>query len=93
MGRKIKNFFIPGRRFKNEFKRQARMLITITLGFTIAFTWRQTIFDISQSFVQFLLHINNSSALSVLASIFITLISVILIYLASHYLKDNHDNY
>ena len=93
MNKKLKSFFIPGRRFKSEFRRQVRMLVIVTLGFTIAFTWRQTIFDISKSFVKFILHIDSSSALSILASILITIISIILIYLTSHYLKESPRNY
>lgn len=93
MRRKIKNLFVLGSRFKKEFRRQARMFITFALGFTIAFTWRQTIFDVSQSFLQYLFHLEHAATLSVLASIFITLISLIIIYIASFYLKDSHENY
>jgi len=61
-----------------------RLFITFTLGFTIAFTWRQTLFDISQSFVRLITHIENSSTSSILTSVFITIISVaILIITAS----------
>jgi len=93
MGRKIRNFFYIGRNFKKEFRRQLRMLIVITLGFTIAFTWRQTIFDLSQSFVQLILNIKGSTALTLLTSTFITLISIILIYIAAHFLKDDTQVY
>ncbi|MFH1917598.1 MAG: hypothetical protein ABIJ14_00615 [Nanoarchaeota archaeon] len=91
MKKRLYDFFILGRKFKREFKKQARLLITITLGFTIAFTWRQTVFDISQSAVQFITHIQNLEISSILTSIFITIISVIFIYLTSHFLKDNWD--
>jgi len=93
MRKKIFNFFIRGKRFKKEFRRQIRMLIIITLGFTIAFTWRQTVFDLSQNFVQFITSIKNSSILSILTSVFITLISILLIYLTSYYLRNNPENY
>ncbi len=79
--------------FNKELKKQIRFLVIITLGFTIAFTWRQTIFDLSISFVKFITHVQNSSALSIYASIFITLLSIGLIYLASHFLKDKPDDY
>lgn len=69
------------------------MFTTFALGFTIAFTWRQTIFDLSQSFLQYLFHLEHASALSIFASVFITLISVGIIYLTSYYLKDSHENY
>jgi len=83
MKKRLYRFFIGGRRFHDEFRKQARLLIVFTLGFTIAFTWRQTIFDLSQTFVQFITNVKDSSTLSILASIFITIVSIILIYLAS----------
>lgn len=88
MKKKLYRFFIKGRNFENEFKRQLRMFIIITLGFTIAFTWRQTIFDLSQSFVNFFIHIQNSSLSSILASLFIIIMSFLLIYATSYYLKE-----
>lgn len=93
MKRRFFEYFVKGRKFKKEFKKQLRMLIIITLGFTIAFTWRQTIFDLFQSLMQFFTKIQNSTALSILTSIFITIVSVVLIYIASYYLKDKVDNY
>lgn len=93
MRQKIEYSLRRGQKFKKEFRRQIRMLIIITLGFTIAFTWRQTLFDASQLMVQFLTHVSNSTTLSVLTSLFITLLSVFLIYLTAHFLKEGYDNY
>jgi len=93
MRRKILHSLKIGSRFKNEFRRQIRMLIIVTLGFTIAFTWRQTIFDTSQAIVQFFTNVEGSTALSVLTSLFITMVSVLLIYILAHYLKDNPESY
>ena len=87
------DFFIQGKRFKREFRRQLRILILFTLGFTIAFTWRQTIFDLSQSLIQVFIDIKNTSTLSILASVFITFVCIILIYIVSYYFRDNTDNY
>ena len=80
-------------RFKREFRRQIRMLIIVTLGFTIAFTWRQTLFDASQELVEFFLHVKGSVTLSILTSLFITIIGVILVYLSAHFLKEDHEHY
>jgi hypothetical protein len=88
MRHKIVRSLRTGNKFRREFRRQIRMLIMVTLGFTIAFTWRQTIFDTSQSIVSFFLHIQDSAALSILTSIFITLLAVLLVYLTAHLLKD-----
>jgi ABC-type Fe3+ transport system permease subunit len=93
MRRKIHHAFREGRRFRKEFRRQLRLLILVTLGFTIAFTWRQTIFDVAKEFVQFVTDIQNSATLSILSSVLITLISILLIYLTSHALKDTFDDH
>ena len=92
MRRKFIRSLRVGRNFKNEFRKQIRMLIIVTLGFTIAFTWRQTIFDASQALVKFFTDVQGSTALSVLTSLFITIVAVLLIYIAAHYLKDNYEN-
>ena len=93
MRRKITRSIRAGGRFKREFRKQIRMLVIVTLGFTIAFTWRQTIFDASQSIVQFFIDVQNSTTLSILTSLLITTISVLLVYLTAHFLKDNHESY
>ncbi|MEK6760908.1 MAG: DUF5654 family protein [Nanoarchaeota archaeon] len=85
----LHRLFGTGRSFRREFKRQIRLLIIITLGFTIAFTWRQTVFDLSLAFVKSMTNIRNDSELSILASLFITVLSVVLIYLVAHLLKDS----
>lgn len=89
---KISGLFTIGRRFRKEFRNQLRLLIIVTLGFTIAFTWRQTTFDISQNFVRWLIDVKGDGTLSILTSLFITLFSVILIYIASYFLKDTIDD-
>ena len=88
MKNKFFHFFVKGDRFKKEFRRQLRMIIIVTLGFTIAFTWRQTIFDLSESIINFFINVQNPGLSSILTSTFITLVSIILIYLAAHFLKD-----
>lgn len=92
MKRAIKNY-IWGDHLKKEFRRQLRLLIIITLGFTIAFTWRQTVFDLSLALVSFLTNIQNDATLSILSSVLITIISIGLIYLISHWLKDKPNRY
>jgi len=91
MRKRLYDFFIRGKRFQKEFRRQMRMLIIITLGFTIAFTWRQTVFDLSEAFVKLIINVQNSVLSSILTSTFITLISIGLIYASAHYLKEGPD--
>ncbi len=88
MREKLLRFFGIEHKFKREFKNQVRMFIIITLGFTIAFSWRQTVFDLSQTFVQFITDVKDSSASTILTSTFITIFSIFIIYLASHFLKN-----
>lgn len=89
---KVERFFIGGRNFRQEFRKQMRMLLVVTIGFTIAFTWRQTIFDASQSLMQ---KFFSSSGVysSILTSTFITFSGLILLYLTSQLLKEHKDNY
>lgn len=90
--RKVKDFFVGGRHFKEEFRRQMRLIIIVTLAFTIAFAWRQTVFDAVQTAVQKPLN-TNSIPSSILTSTAITIISLILIYITSQILKTKPDNY
>ncbi len=90
MRRSIWNF-IGSKNIKKEYRRQLKLLITFTLGFTIAFTWRQTTFDLSLALVSFVTKIKNSSTLSILSSTLITVVSVVLIYFSSHWLKERHE--
>ncbi len=85
---RLKHFFIGGAHFKAEFRRQVRLFIIVTLGFTIAFTWRQTVFDTTQWIVRAITHIENSAAASILTSTAITLISLLFIWVTSHFLQE-----
>lgn len=88
MRQKIKEWIMGGENFESEFKRQLRIMITVTLGFTIAFTWRQTVFDTMQTFVAWLTNVEGPNVLSILTSTFITVISILFIYLSARFLKD-----
>jgi len=92
MRKKIRGIFSAEKQFKREFRRQIRLLITVTLGFTIAFTWRQTVFDLSQTFVEFVTNVQNSAISTILTSTFITLVSIVFIYMAAQWLKDPQEN-
>ncbi len=80
------------RKFKKEHRKEIRLLVVLTLSFTIAFTWRQTLFDLSQTFVQFITNIEGSVTSTILTSTFITIISILLIRVTSHILKENKEN-
>ncbi len=87
MRKKISRYFSRNG-YRREFRHELRLLIIVTLGFTIGFTWRETIFDFSWAFIQWLTHAEKAPALSALTSIFITLVCIGLIYLTSYLLKD-----
>ena len=86
MRRRISRYFSRNG-YRREFRHELRLLIVVTLGFTIGFTWRETIFDVSWAFIQWLTSAQAAPTLSLLTSIFITLICVGLIYLTSYFLK------
>ena len=85
---KFSNYTTLGSRYKEEFRNQLRMFIHFTLGFTIAFTWREYLFESSKNFIKWLTGTTHSGAFG--ASIFITLLCVFLIFLTSYYLKEKN---
>jgi len=93
MKQTINSVLNKGKRFKREFRRQIRMLITFSMGFTIAFTWRQTTYDLSQTFVRFITDIRDSTALTIVTSIFVTLLAILIILLSTHFLRDDPRNH
>lgn len=93
MRRGLLDFIIHGRTFRKDFRRQLKTLVVVGAGFTIAFTWRQTIFDISKRIVQFATNIKDSSVLSIATSIFTTLISLGLVVVILYFLKEQPEDY
>ena len=83
MRRNVSNYFYLGQNYKKEL----RLVVVFTLGFTIAFAWRETIFDLSKSFISWLIGSNGAGA-SAWASVFITLLCLILIFLTTRWLRD-----
>ena len=78
------------RSFKKEFKRQIRLAVIAAIGFTIAYAWKEAIFDTFQSFVSSFLDVPIGHYLSqTYTAITITLAGVILIFITSKLLRDN----
>jgi len=88
-GRNFSNFFYVGHKYKEEVRTQIRMFLIFTFAFTIAFTWRETIFDLSKNFMQRVTGAEGTGSISTLASLFITAVFVLLIFITSHYFKKN----
>ncbi len=77
------------RSFRLEFKRQVRLAVTAAIGFSIAYAWRQAIFDTFQSFVVRFLDVPEGHYLSEnYTALAITLAGVLVILLTSKVLKD-----
>ena len=82
--------FFRDKFFQRELKREVRMFIVVAIGFTIAFTWRQTIFDTALNIVQRIFSLGGEVTSSMMASILITLIGLVLIPLTAKFLKDGY---
>lgn len=77
------------RSFRTEFRRQIRLALTAAIGFTIAFAWRNAIFDAFHSFVARFLDISPEHYLSeTYTALAITLFGVFLIFLTSKMLRE-----
>jgi len=90
---RIRRFLVGGENFKKEVKKEVRLLIFFTFGFTIAFSWRQTIFDGTENLIHHFLTNISSTSLSLLTSVSITIISLIVIWLASKWFMEKPEYY
>jgi len=84
---KTHRFFRGDPELRRELKSQLRILIIATLGFTIAFSWRETIFKLTESIILSLVEINNLSYASIATSSVITIICLIIILFTSRFLR------
>lgn len=81
--------FNTKRSFKKEFKRQIKLAIVAAIGFSIAFAWRNAVFDSFQSFVARFLDLEIGHYMTeIYTAIAITLAGVILIFITSKLLRD-----
>jgi cation transport ATPase len=87
ISQKISNYTFVGQNYKDEFRKQMRMIITFTLGFTIAFAWRETIFDWSKSAAAWITHSRDGGS-TLGATMFITIFSILLLFLTSRWLGE-----
>ena len=78
---RINRFLFGGDAFKKDFIYQLKYFIIITLGFTVAFSWRETAFDLTQNIVKKLFQIESSNLLNIYTSFTITVFSIIIIWI------------
>ena len=81
--------FHKKRSFKSEFKKQLRYAITASIGFTVAFAWRNAIFDTFQEVVSRALNVTPEHFLTqTYTAIIITIVAVAAIFATSKVLRD-----
>lgn len=86
---KIHQMIKTKRSFKQEFKKQIRFAITAAIGFTIAFAWREAVFDLFLNFTSRVLDLSfEHYSTKIYTAILITILGVLLIFLTSKILKE-----
>ena len=86
---KIHHLIKTKRSFKQEFKKQIRFAITAAIGFTIAFSWREAVFDLFLNFTSRILDLSvEHYSTKIYTAISVTLFGVILIFFTAKLLKD-----
>lgn len=75
------------RSFRKEFKRQVRMAIAAAIGFTIAFSWRNFVYDTSKTWIEKLTPLSGAFETGLASALIITIIGVIFILITSKLLK------
>ena len=72
---------------RSEFKHQLKLGIIAAIGFTIAFAWRDAVFNSVQNIVERFTETTSLVLSNILTAVFITFIGVIVIYITSKILK------
>ena len=75
--------------FKKEFKRQARFAIVAAIGFTIAFAWRNAVFESFRNYVARIMDLAPEHYFTeIYTALAITLLGVFAIFITSKILKE-----
>ncbi len=74
--------------FKKEFKRQLRLAIIAAIGFTVAFAWRNAIYNSAQNLIGQIINSTEFVLTESITALAITLFAVIILFLTSKILKD-----
>ena len=86
----MRKLFQIKKSFRKEFKKQLRFAITAAIGFSIAFAWRESIFELFQNFVSRFLDLPIAHyTTQIYTAITITIVGVILIFITSKILREN----
>lgn len=76
------------RTFKKEFKRQLRFAIIAAIGFIIAFSWRDAIYNSANSIVEKFTDVAGVVLSEIYTAVFITLVGVAVLLISSKFLKE-----
>lgn len=82
------HLFKTKRSFRKELKRQVRYAIAAAVGFIIIYAWRESIINITQSFVEKFIENTQAVSSNILSALLITTIGVLIIVISSKLLKD-----
>jgi uncharacterized membrane protein len=74
--------------FKKEFRRQVRLAVIAAVGFLIAFSWRNALYNSSQKIVEKITSATGDVLTELYTAIFITFLGVLLILISSRFLKE-----
>jgi hypothetical protein len=85
----MRNFF-QDKFFRKELKNEARMFIVVAVALSIAFAWRQTLFEIALAAVNSIFTPDGEIKASMMASTLITIVGILIILLSSKILKDHY---
>lgn len=81
--------FNTKRTFRREFKRQLRLAIVAAIGFTVAFAWRNAVYDAFQNWVARILDITPQHyTTETYTALGITLFGVLAIFITSRILRE-----
>lgn len=75
------------RSFKKEFKRQVRMATAAAIGFIIAFSWRNFVYDMTKAWLEKITPLSGAFESGLASALLITVIGVILILISSRLLR------
>ena len=75
-------------KFKKEFKKQIRLAIAASVGFIIAYSWRDFIVVSVKSLVGENFFINNQNIINLSSALILTFIGVVIIFISSKILKE-----
>ena len=80
--------FKTRRSFRKEFKRQIRLAVIAAIGFTVAFAWRNAIYEAFKGIVEKFISTTQFAATEIFTALTITIIGVALIFITSRILKE-----